>query len=355
MRAGSRAADEQSALALFLELLHIDSPSGGEQRAARFCAAWLEDLGLSVDWEPVAVGDTVSANLWARAPGDSTLSPVLVCAHLDTRWAGVPDVRRRADGWIESGNDVPLGADDKAGVAAVMAGLARVVQDGRRHPPIEILFSVGEELGSAGVRASRRISSRARRALVVDAEAPVGTLAEAGYGQARLWLGYSARGEADRFSVWRTLQEAAKRIGPGLTGELVRFLSSEVGFEAELAVWFSPDVAWRIAKARYDSWLAELERSTAPREVRSDLLYPAYDVRSSPWLHDVRRRMEREATPILCARMRDGCDANWLASMGLLPVNVGVGYERAHTRAERIHETSLARLTRLLMAALSEP
>ena len=355
MRAGSRAADEESALAFFLELLRIDSPSGSEQRAAQACAAWMEELGLSVDWEPVAIGDGVSANLWAHAPGDPALAPVLVCAHLDTRWAGVPDVRRRADGWIESGNDVPLGADDKAGVAAVMAGVARVVRDGRRHPPIHILFSVGEEMGSAGVRASRRISSRVRRALVVDAEAPVGTLVDAGYGQARLWLRYPARGEAHRFSVWRALQEATKRIGPGLTGELVRFLPADAGFEAELAVWFSPDVAWRIAKARYQFWVAEIERRTAPRAARSDILYPAYDVRSSSWLHDVRRRMEREPTPITCARMRDGCDANWLASMGLLPVNVGVGYESAHTRAERIHEESLARLTRLLVAALSEP
>ncbi|MDI9259932.1 M20/M25/M40 family metallo-hydrolase [Alicyclobacillus sendaiensis] len=355
MSGESRAADDKSALAFFLELLRIDSPSGSERRAGRACAAWMEDMGLSVAWEPVSLGDTVSANLWAFAPGDPALDPVLVCAHLDTRWAGVPDVRRRSDGWMESGNDVPLGADDKAGVAAVMAGMARILREGRRHPPIHILLSAGEELGSAGVRASRRIAFSARRALVVDAEAPVGTLVEAGYGQARVWLRYAARGEADRFSVWRALQEATVRTGFGLTCELVRFVPSDTGCEAEVAVWFSPDVDGRIAKARYRSWVAELERSTEPRDVRAELVYPAYDVRASSWLHAVRSRMERGVGPVTCVRMRDGCDANWLASMGLLPINVGVGYESAHTRAERIHEESLVRLTRLLVAALSEP
>ncbi|WP_231862823.1 M20/M25/M40 family metallo-hydrolase [Alicyclobacillus mali (ex Roth et al. 2021)] len=349
------AADIASALAFFLDLLRIDSPSGGEQRAAGACAAWLRALGFAVESEPVAIGDGVSVNLWASVPGDPALAPVLVCAHLDTRWSGLPDVRRQSDGWIVSANEVPLGADDKAGVAAVMAALAHLVRNDRRHPPIHVLLTAGEEIGSAGVRSSRRIHGQLERALVVDAEAPVGTLVEAGYGQARLFLRFSGRGGLGPTSVWRLLQEATRRVGPGLSGELLRLEPDGPGFEAEVAVWMSPDTDWRIAKARYQSWAAEIKRRTSPDDVRSQFLYPAYDVRSSGWLQGVRRRLERERLPSACVRMRDGCDANWLASLGLVPVNVGVGYERAHTREERIHEQSLEQLTTILVAALTEP
>lgn len=355
MKVASHSADDESALALFLELVRIDSPSGGEQRLARACADWMRSQGLSVDLEPVDVMGERSTNVWAYTAGDSALDPVLVCAHLDTRWPGIPDVRRGADGWIESRNAVPLGADDKAGVAAVMSAVSTILRRGMRHPPIHVLFTVGEEVGSIGVRASEPIRFGGRRAVVVDADGPVGTLVESSYGRAQAQMRFRPGGEARRYAVWRSLQEAAKQIGPGLSAELVRFDSRDSEWEAAFTVWVSPEIDWRIANARCQTWLKEVERNTAPQEVKWDIVYPAYDVRASSWLHVVKRRIERVRVAPACVRMRDGCDANWLAAMGALPVNVGVGYEFAHSRAERIHVESLEMLSRLLIAVLAEP
>ncbi|SIS62617.1 M20/M25/M40 family metallo-hydrolase [Alicyclobacillus vulcanalis] len=355
MRAGSRVADDESALALFLRLLQIESPTGDERQAAVFCASWAERLGLSVEWEPVAVGDRLSANLWVGVPGDLARDPVLVCAHLDTRHPGLPALRRRTDGWLESGNGVPLGADDKAGVAAILAALTRIVREERPHPPIRVLLSAGEEVGSAGVRSSARARVRGWRAIVVDAESPVGTLVEGGYGRARLRLIYDAQTASHPFTVWRQLQEAIKHLGPGLSAQLLRFDPTDAGACAEFSIWCSPDCAWPLAHSRYQAWAADLVRRTQPRDAESEVLYPSYDVRASFWLLEVKRRLARSAPGLALIRMREGCDANWLASMGATPVNLGVGYEHAHTRAERVHEQSLAQLTRLLLAILTDP
>src|SRR5690349_9959324 len=121
--------DRDRLIRTFITLAEIDSPSLEEAAIAQFVRAELESLGWHVrdDRSGPQVG-----NLLARwsGPGQSVV-PVLLSTHLDVvkPCRGVrPHVRA---GMIESDGTTVLGADAKAGVAALLEA-ARVLHEADR-------------------------------------------------------------------------------------------------------------------------------------------------------------------------------------------------------------------------------
>ena len=49
------------------------------------------------------------------------------------------------NGHITSCGDTVLGADDFAGVSAILEGVASLLESGATHPTLELLFTTGEE------------------------------------------------------------------------------------------------------------------------------------------------------------------------------------------------------------------
>ena len=95
---------------------------------------------------PPSYGDLLSEAGFSRRPGAWTLreeAPVILAAHLDTVAGRVPKGVRVVDG-VAQGVEGALGADDKAGVALVLA----LAQD----PPPGVGFALflGEEVGCVG-------------------------------------------------------------------------------------------------------------------------------------------------------------------------------------------------------------
>lgn len=104
------------------------------------------------------------------SPGYESLSTLGVEAHVDT----VQETERIipiSDGKIirSSGNTI-LGADDKAGVAAIITALMNLKK--RNHGPIEVLFSVGEESSMYGLRQFDFSKLTASKFLCVDGFSP---------------------------------------------------------------------------------------------------------------------------------------------------------------------------------------
>src|SRR5436190_18279728 len=123
-------------LATFLDLVRIDNPSGGEAIIAAHIRGLLEALGLVVEEDAVH-------NLLARVPGDG--APLLLNAHMDSvaPCRGVRPVV--AEGVVRSSGDTVLGADDLAGVAAILEGVGATLAHGAAHRAAELLFTVQEE------------------------------------------------------------------------------------------------------------------------------------------------------------------------------------------------------------------
>jgi tripeptide aminopeptidase len=119
-------------LDVFCELVRIDSPSRAEGALAQRCAELLRDTGFSVEFDDTTeVTGSDTGNLIARLPGTRADAPaLLLSAHLDCvqPCEGVePEVQ---DGVIRSQGETVLGADDKAGIAAILEGSLRAIDQG---------------------------------------------------------------------------------------------------------------------------------------------------------------------------------------------------------------------------------
>jgi tripeptide aminopeptidase len=163
-------------LASFIDLVRIDSPSGFEAEVAGHCAAELERMGFSVRFDAsAALTGSNTGNLIAELSGTSPEAPTLVLsAHLDCvePCRGVEPVM--IDGVISSAGDTVLGADDKAGIAAIFEGVVRTIENGSVRGDIRVILTVAEECGLKGAKALDPQDATADLCLVLDADGEPG-------------------------------------------------------------------------------------------------------------------------------------------------------------------------------------
>ena len=157
-------------LRIFLDILSVDSYWGNENSVVAIIQPLLECIGV------VCRRDSIG-NLIGKWPAKGRQQrPIMLNAHMDTVQPTVgmkPVVKRDA---VYSDGSSVLGADDKAGVAAIVEALLAVHETGAEHGPIELVFTVGEEVGQLGAEAFDRDDVEARVAFVLDAGGPVGGL-----------------------------------------------------------------------------------------------------------------------------------------------------------------------------------
>jgi len=156
--------DRERLVRTFLELVHIDSPSGEEDAIAAELVRRFQSLG----WE---AQQDAFGNVIARVSG--TGEPVLLSAHMDTVEPG-RGIRPRFDGpdIIRSDGTTILGADDKAGCAVILEVASSLREDGGPHRPVEVAITRGEEVGLVGARHLDPAAFRARTAIVIDSGGP---------------------------------------------------------------------------------------------------------------------------------------------------------------------------------------
>jgi len=137
----------------FLELISIDSESGDERAIIDRLKADLKALGAKVEEDDAYVLTGGNAgNLYAQIPGNLNKKPILFCAHSDTVKPGKGIKPIVKDGIIYSDGTTILGSDDKSGIAELITALKEIIESGEKHPPIEVLITVSEEVGLLGAK-----------------------------------------------------------------------------------------------------------------------------------------------------------------------------------------------------------
>lgn len=175
------SVNKERLLSLFEHLAGIDSPSGAERAVCDLLKAELAKIGVTAQEDTAGeqIGGT-AGNLYAYISGELDLPPILFCAHMDT----VSPCRDKkilfeTDGTIHSGGDTVLGADDFAGISAILEALSLIRENDVAHRPIELLFSVAEETYCKGVSVFDFSTVKAKEAYVFDLDGAVGTAAYA--------------------------------------------------------------------------------------------------------------------------------------------------------------------------------
>ncbi|MFI5276176.1 MAG: M20/M25/M40 family metallo-hydrolase [Ktedonobacterales bacterium] len=132
------------------ELLGVPSVSGQEDAARAYVSGRLVALGLAPQTD-------AAGNLLARVAGVPAArdgeAPLLLNAHIDRVPPGLAHTPHIADGVMRSDGTTNLGADDAAGVAVILATVEALRERQRSHPPLLLLFTVGEEVGLTGAKA----------------------------------------------------------------------------------------------------------------------------------------------------------------------------------------------------------
>jgi tripeptide aminopeptidase len=145
------------------ELLLIDSPSGHEQAIARHLANELESIGCKVVYD-------ANGNIIASLAGEG--ESLLLNAHMDTiqPTTGIKIIEGE-DRWQTDGTTI-LGADDKAGLAVILEAIRSLKEKGVRHRPLEVIFTVNEEIMMKGARCLDYSLVSAKTGIGLDTRGP---------------------------------------------------------------------------------------------------------------------------------------------------------------------------------------
>jgi len=148
---------------LFCDMVRIDSESGNEGPFIDYVKEYLEQE-LAAECSIDAHG-----NLVARVPAvDSAGEAIFLGAHGDTVKPGIGIEPVVVDGFIRSKGETILGADDKAGLAAII----EAVRSASKRPVVEIVVTRGEEIGLVGAKHLDMSLLTAKRGFIVDSDDP---------------------------------------------------------------------------------------------------------------------------------------------------------------------------------------
>ena len=313
-----------------------------------------------------------AGNLYATLSGTGPGETLLFSCHMDRVVPGCGVKPQLAGGYIVSNGSTVLGADDVAGLAAVLEGVAAVREQGLPHPPLEILFSVAEELSLLGIEQFDMSRLVSRCGFVLDAGGPVGEIVVKAPEQVR--LSAVIRGRAAHSGIApeegiSAIQIAATAIAGMKLLRIDDETTANIGsIRADGPTNIVPDRCELSAEARSTDparlavqvagmkQALEEAASEAGGQVEITLRSNYRSYRLDPASAPVHRAGEAARRLGLAVRHRStggGSDANFLNERGIPTAVLCCGFEKVHTCDERIAVAELTRLAQWVAAILT--
>jgi len=165
------AINEKRMVQLFCDLARITSLSGKEGAIARRLSILLKFMGAEVNIDDAGRkinGET--GNLIARFPGTGPGAPFLLSAHMDTVGPAANIRPQILKDRITSDGTTILGADCKAGISIIIEVMKAMEEQKLPHPPIELIFTISEEMALMGAKYLDYSKLRSRYGLIFDNE-----------------------------------------------------------------------------------------------------------------------------------------------------------------------------------------
>jgi tripeptide aminopeptidase len=345
-------------LGTFLDLVRIDNPSGGEAPIAAHVRSLLAGMGLAVEEDAIH-------NLLARIPGQG--EPLLLNAHMDSvaPCLGVRPIV--ADGVVRSSGDTVLGADDLAGVAAIIEGVRSTLERGGAHRAAELLFTVQEEVGLRGAAQFEVSKLQAREGITLDSGGDFGGITVGAPAQDSLRavvIGRAAHAGVAPERGINAIVVAAQALAAMPLGRIDAETTANIGIiKGGDATNIVPERVelWGEARSHDQQKLVDqIEQMVAAFELASRAAgasvqvevthkYDAYRLAKELPILDriaaVMRAMQVEPTFQISG---GGSDVNILAQRGFQIANLSVGYREIHSTGEHIAVADLGRAAELV-------
>lgn len=365
--------NEKRLIANFLKMVQTDSLSGQEGKmrdllkeefAARGFEAQEDDAG--------AVLHGNSGNLLVKIPGTINRPALLFAAHMDTVKPGLgikPLVG--SDGIIRSSGDTILGSDDKAAIAALLEVCDVLKEETLAYPPLEFLFTVGEEQGLQGAKAFNPEGLQAKMGYVLDAGGDPGVIITQSPCQNE--MEYTAWGKAahaginpeDGINAIHLVAAALAAMPCGRIDEetTCNFGGIEGGKARNIVADFCrvKGEVRSLDRGKLDRLTAELEsifrreveKLGGRAEVEVNFLYPEIKINEEDEV--VKLAVEAAGSIGLNPRLMStggGSDASIINGRGISCANLGVGMKDVHTCNEHIKIEDLVNDARWVLAII---
>lgn len=361
----------------FMELVQVDSETRHEQEIAKVLKDKFMALGLEVkeDDSKERTGHG-AGNLIAtwKATGTEQAPKILFTCHMDTVAPGVgiqPELGE--DGWIRSKGATILGADDKAGIAALFEAIRVAEEQKLPHGQIQFVITVGEESGLIGASAMKPEDLDAEFGFALDSNGEVGSICIGAPTRANIEMtitGKSAHAGVNPEDGISAIQVASKAISAMKLGRIDKDTTANIGkFEGGGATNVVCELVTLYAEARSnvqekmsqqiqqmrDALETTCREYGAQSEFRSEIAYPAYKFKEDDELVQLAQRAIRgiglNSETFVSG---GGSDANVFNGLGIPTINLALGYEYIHTTQEKIKADDIVKAAEIVVAIIRE-
>lgn len=360
---GEKSEMNQRLIESFMELVRIDSESGGERPFLVHLQRILEQE-LDARCELDDYGNLL-ARIEARAC--SRTEPVVLSNHADTVKPGCGVVPVEEDGVIRSKGDTILGGDDKAGIAEILEALLSA----QKYPPVEWIVTREEELGLVGAKRFDVSRVRGRLGFLVDSD-EIDTIITGGPSHMAIDVEIKGAGAHAGMEPERgisAIQAAAHAISRMRLGRLDSESTANVGTIQSGTVRNAiPEKAIIVAECRsldHQKCLSQADAMKGLFEEGAKAFGASANVRME--LSCRAMRIPEDAPPIRIAleaigtcgltpktrMITGGTDASVFNEKGIQMAILGTGVKKEHTTAECVRISDMEKAVEVLTTILA--
>lgn len=369
------AINKERLLAEFLELVQIDSETTQEAEIAKVLKKKFQDLGLEVlEDDAASITGHGANNLICNLEGSKKdAEPIYFTSHMDTVVPGNGVKPSVEDGYVVTDGTTILGADDKAGVAAILEAIRSLQEQNVEHGDLQFVITVGEESGLVGAKALDASMLKAKYGYALDSDGQVGNIIIAAPTQAKINAivkgktahagvapekGISAITLASRaiakMPLGRIDDETTANIGRFEGGQKTNIVCDHVEVLAEARSLDPEKMEAQVEKMK-KAFQETAKEMGGEVELDIEIMYPGFKQQAGDQVVEVARsaakRIGRESELLTSG---GGSDANVIAGHGVPTVNLSVGYEEIHTTNERMPVSELEKITEFVTAIVEE-
>ncbi|PAD36841.1 M20/M25/M40 family metallo-hydrolase [Terribacillus saccharophilus] len=359
----------------FFELVQVDSETGNEKEIAEVLKRKFTELGVQVkEDDSMAKTGHGANNLICTWKGNvESAETIYFTSHMDTVVPGQGIKPQIKDGYITSDGTTILGADDKAGLAAILETIKVYREQELLHGTVQFIITAGEESGLVGSRALDPSLLTASFGYAIDSDGPVGDIVVAAPTQAKVLAkiygktahagvapekGISAITLAARaiskMPLGRIDEETTANIGSFAGGKQTNIVCDYVEILAEARSLETSKMEEQVQKMKR-AFEQTAEDMGGRAEVEVKVMYPGYKQQAGDRVVEVARAAAKTiGRDSNLTRSGGGSDANVIAGFGIPTVNLSVGYEEIHTTNERIPVAELVKSAELVAAIIRE-
>ncbi|WP_099158443.1 M20/M25/M40 family metallo-hydrolase [Virgibacillus ndiopensis] len=359
----------------FMELVQIDSETKHEEKIAEVLKKKFTNLGLEVieDDSKIETGHG-AGNLICNLKGTKDgIDTIYFTSHMDTVVPGNGIKPSIKGGYIVSDGTTILGADDKAGLAAILEAIRTLKENNIEHGDIQFVITAGEESGLVGAKALDSSLLKAKYGYAIDSNGTVGDIIVAAPTQAKIFTvmkgktahagvapenGVSAITLAAKaiakMPLGRIDEETTANIGRFEGGKQTNIVCDNVEILAEARSLVPNKMEEQVAKMKeaFESTAKELGGSA---DVDVQVMYPGFKQEAGDEVVEIARSAAKSiGRESKLLKSGGGSDANVIAGLGIPTVNLAVGYEEIHTTNERIPVDELIKVSELVTAIVQE-